>query len=184
MVAFGTSFYGFCGLLLSYLFARKYVESSYALLATLGIWAGEFTARIHVFQSVLVARSLGIHGARCFCGIGIARSPNRTLGQWILLGVISGLLVDVYFVNGVFLLIPLIESILGYREGPALKDGAAFLRQFGVQLLHFSMIFLVLLLPTLITRKIIFGGMFRFGAYSAIGMELACPFLAFRSFFF
>ncbi len=40
LVAFGTAFYGFCGLLLSYLLARKYVDSPYALLATLGIWVG------------------------------------------------------------------------------------------------------------------------------------------------
>ena len=40
LVAFGSAFYGFCGLLLSYLLARKYVNASWALLATLDIWIG------------------------------------------------------------------------------------------------------------------------------------------------
>ena len=40
LVAFGTAFYGFCGLLLSYLLARKFLDPSCALLATLGIWVG------------------------------------------------------------------------------------------------------------------------------------------------
>jgi hypothetical protein len=101
--------------------------------------------------------------------------PNRTLGQWLLLGLISGLLVDVYFVNGVFLLIPLVESIQSYVKFLRSKDGAAVLNQLGLNLLYLSA-FGMVILPTLITRKIIFGGMFRFGAYTVLPWNWRAPF--------
>jgi len=47
---------------------------------------------------------------------------SRTLFQWILLGLIAGLMVDVYFMNGVFLVLPLVESLLAYWNSLKAKD--------------------------------------------------------------
>jgi len=174
MVAFGTSFYGFCGLLLSYLFARKYVESSYALLATLGIW-GASSLPVYMYFNPFWSHAHSAFMVALFLWYWDRTQSNRTLSQWILLGVISGLLVDVYFVNGVFLLIPLIESILGFAKDLRSKDGAAFLRRFSVNL-AFLVTFVAFLLPTLITRRIIFGGMFRFGSYAELPWNWHAPF--------
>ncbi len=101
--------------------------------------------------------------------------PHRSWGEWLLLGVISGLLVDVYFVNGAFLLIPLVESILDYVRYARWKGGAAMLHQFAKNALYLAA-FLLLLLPTLITRKIVFGGMLRLGAYSVLPWNWHAPF--------
>jgi hypothetical protein len=101
--------------------------------------------------------------------------PNRTLGQWFLLGLISGLLVDVYFVNGVFLLIPLVESILIYVRDLRSKDGAAALHRFGENVLYLAA-FGIMILPTLITRQIVYGGMLQFGAYTVLPWNWRAPF--------
>jgi len=101
--------------------------------------------------------------------------PNRKLGQWLVLGLISGLLVDVYFVNGVFLLIPLVESIQGYVKDLRAKDGAGIRVRFILNLFYLA-VFGIAILPTLITRKIIFGGVLRFGAYTVLPWNWRAPF--------
>ena len=92
-----------------------------------------------------------------------------------MLGLISGLLVDVYFVNGVFLLIPFVESIQGYIREVRGKDGEGFLHRFGANLMYLVIIGIATL-PTFVTRKIIFGGMFRFGAYTILPWNWHAPF--------
>ena len=173
-VAFGTAFYGFCGLLLSYLFARKYVESSQALLATLSIWAAS-SLPVYMYFNPFWSHAHSAFMVALFLWYWDRTQSNRTLRQWILLGVISGLLVDVYFVNGVFLLIPLIESIHGFVKDLRSKDGATFVRRFSANL-AFLVTFVIFLLPTLITRRIVFGGMLRFGSYAALPWDWRAPF--------
>jgi hypothetical protein len=166
LVAFGTTFYGFCGLLLSYLLASKFLDPFWALLATLGIWAGS-SLPVYMYFNPFWSHAHSAFVVALFLWYWDRTRPNRTLGQWVLLGLISGFLVDVYFVNGVFLLIPLVESIQGYVGDLRSRDGAAALLRLGEDLLYLA-VFGIVILPTLITRKIIFGGMFRFGAYTAL----------------
>ena len=120
LVAFGTAFYGFCGLLLSYLLARKFLDPACALLATLGVWAGS-SLPVYMYFNPFWSHAHSAFVVALFLWYWDRTRPDRTVGQWLLLGLISGLLVDVYFVNGVFLLIPLVESIQGLRERPSSK---------------------------------------------------------------
>lgn len=174
LVAFGTAFYGFCGLLLSYLLARKYLDPSCAFLATLGIWAGS-SLPVYMYFNPFWSHAHSAFIAALFLWYWDRTRPNRTLGQWILLGLISGLLVDVYFVNGVLLAIPLVESIEGYVKDLQSKDRIAFLHRFGANLIYLAA-FGLLILPTLLTRKIIYGGMLRFGTYSVLPWNWRAPF--------
>jgi hypothetical protein len=174
LVAFGTAFYGFCGLLLSYLLTRKFLDPSWALLATLGIWAGS-SLPVYMYFNPFWSHAHSAFMVALFLWYWDHTRPDRTWGQWLLLGLISGLLVDVYFVNGVFLLIPFIESIQGYMKDLRSKNGAALLHQLAVNLLYLA-VFAIVILPTLITRKIIFGGMFRFGAYTILPWNWRAPF--------
>jgi hypothetical protein len=174
LVAFGTAFYGFCGLLLSYSLARKFLNPSWAFLATLGIWAGS-SLPVYMYFNPFWAHTHSAFVAALFLWYWDHTRPHRTLGQWVVLGMISGLLVDVYFVNGVFLLIPLVESILDYVKELRSRNGAAVLHLFGANLLYLAA-FAIVILPTLITRKIIFGGMFRFGTYAILPWDWRAPF--------
>jgi len=174
LVAFGSAFYGFCGLLLSYLLAQKFVDPLYAFLAAIGIWAGG-SLPVYMYFNPFWSHAHSAFVAALFLWYWDRTRPNRTLRQWLLLGLISGLLVDVYFVNGVFLLIPLVESILGYVEDIRSKDAVAIPHRLGKNLMYLAA-FGILILPTLITRKIIFGGLFRFGAYTVLPWNWHAPF--------
>jgi len=174
IVAFGTAFYGYCGLLLSYLLARKFVDPLWAFLATLGIWAGS-SLPVYMYFNPFWSHAHSAFVVALFLWYWEHTRPKRTFKQWLLLGLISGLLVDVYFVNGVFLGVPFIESICGYVEDLRSRDVAAALHTFGANLL-FLATFGIVVLPTLITRKIVFGGMLRFGAYTALPWNWRAPY--------
>lgn len=175
LVAFGTAFYGFCGLLFSYLLARKYLDASWALLGTLGIWAGS-SLPVYMYFNPFWSHAHSAFMVALFLWYWDRTRPNRTLGQWLVLGLISGLLADVYFVNGVFLLIPFVEAIQGYVQDLQRRGAAAsVLHRFGANLAYLAA-FVAVALPTLVTRKIIFGGMLQFGTYTVLPWNWHAPF--------
>jgi hypothetical protein len=174
LVAFGTAFYGFCGLLFSYLLAQKYLSSSSALLATLGIWAGS-SLPVYMYFNPFWSHAHSAFVVALFVWYWDHTRDIRTLRQWLILGLISGLLVDVYFVNGVFLLIPFVEAILDYVREIQFRDVRAIAKRFGAHLAYLACIG-IMLVPTLVTRKIIFGGMLRFGAYTLLPWNWHAPF--------
>jgi hypothetical protein len=174
LVAFGSAFYGFCGLLLSYLLARKYVNASWALLATLGIWFGS-SLPVYMYFNPFWAHAHSAFAVALFLWYWDRTSPNRTFGQWTLLGLFSGLMLNVYFPNGVFLLIPLVESLQNYVGDLRSNNRAAVFRQFGANLIYLAALG-ISILPTLITRKIIFGGFLRFGRYTTLPWNWRAPY--------
>ncbi len=182
LVAFGTAIYGFFGLLLSYMLAQKYVNASWALLATLSVWIGS-SLPVYMYFNPFWSHAHSAFAVALFLWYWDRTGPNRTVVQWLWLGVISGLMLNVYFPNGAFLLIPLVEAIQSYVGELRSKDGVAILRQFGANLI-FLVTLGISILPTLLTRKIIFGGMFRFGAYTAYRWDWRAPELVFRSLLF
>ena len=173
LVAFGSAFYGFCGLVLSYLLARKYVHASWALLATLGVWIGS-SLPVYMYFDPFWSHAHSAFAVALFLWYWDRTSPNRTFGQWLLLGLISGLMLNVYFPNGAFLLVPFVESVLTYVRSLRSNDRSAFLREFSANLI-FLFACGVSILPTLLTRKIVFGGMFRFGSYAALPWNWRAP---------
>jgi hypothetical protein len=99
---------------------------------------------------------------------------SRTFLQWILLGLISGLMLDVYFANGIFLILPLIESIVDYWDDWKAQEFREAASLFAA---NFAFLLTVILcfIPTLITRYIIFGSFFRFGTYSNLDWDWSAP---------
>jgi hypothetical protein len=171
--ACGTALYGFLGLLLSYLLARKYAGAESALLATLGIWSAS-SLPVYMYFNPFWSHAHSTFANALFLWYWDLTRPDRKIGQWLLLGLISGLMLDVYFVNGVFLLIPCVEAVQNYINALRSKDGAAVLRQFSANVL-FLITIGIAVLPTLITRRIIFGGMSKFGSYTALPWDWRAP---------
>ncbi len=85
------------------------------------------------------------------------------------LGLISGLVLDVHYLNVAVLTVPLLESLHGYWRAWSTpkRDWSVILRLFGANLLY-SLATVFAFLPTLITRKIIYGNPLSFG-YSEAG---------------
>src|SRR6266478_601461 len=112
-MACGTSFWGFLGLLLAFRLARQYAGDLWGSLATVAIWwASPLPVYMYFNPSWSHAHSAFV--VALFLWYWHKTLGARTLVQWILLGLISGLMVNVYYPNGVLLLIPMLEAIAWY----------------------------------------------------------------------
>jgi hypothetical protein len=171
-MALGTATYGFLGLLLSFSLARKYFGEQWAFLAALGIWWGS-SLPVYMYFNPAWSHAHSAFAVALFLWYWDRTRPARTTSQWLILGLISGLMVDIYFPNGVFLLLPLIESLVGYAA--YLKSQPQEARKLFLQNLFFVVTICFAFLPTVITRRIIFGGYFRFGAYSQLSWDWSAP---------
>ena len=169
-MALGTAFYGFLGLLFSFLLAKKYVRDRWAFLATMGIWFAT-SLPVYMYFNPAWSHAHSAFTVALFLWYWERTRGTRTIGQWVALGLISGLMIDVYFPNGVFLLLPLIEALLAHRASWRVEGWNSQRKLlFAETLFAVSLMFAVL--PTFITRWIVFGGLIKFGAYTAYGLDL------------
>ena len=156
-MALATTLYGFLGLWISYQLARKYFEDRWAFLATLGIWWGS-SLPVYMYFNPSWSHAHSAFVDSLFLWYWHRTREGRTVAQWILLGLISGLMVDVYYPNGVLLMIPLLEAMARYWQmwKAPWEVEKPLARLFLTHVMYFC-VFVLALLPTLITRKIIFG---------------------------
>jgi len=96
----------------------------------------------------------------------------RTLQQWLILGLIVGLMIEVYFPNAVFFLLILFapgatRNIMDSRTVPAPS------RPVGYTLCAVSA--LIALAPTFIIRTVLFGNPLALGAYGDHGWNWTAP---------
>jgi hypothetical protein len=173
-MAVGTAVYGFLGLFFSFLLASKYVGERWAFLATVGIWFAT-SLPVYMYFNPSWSHAHSAFVVALFLWYWDRTRPERSLGQWLLLGLIAGLMLDTYFPNGVFLLIPLVESVRSYFRSLRSGDVRPLRNLFGKNVL-FLVALIAAISPTLITRSIIFGSPFRFGAYGELPWNWSAPF--------
>jgi hypothetical protein len=161
IMALGTAFYGFMALLISFVLARRYVAERWAFLATVGIWFGS-SLPVYMYFNPSWSHAQSAFTVALFVWYWMRTRGARSEVQWAILGLLGGLMLDVYYVTAVVLLLPFLESITGYSS--ALRGNArrAF---FGMLLKNviFSGTLLVAFFPTLIAKKIVYGSYFDFG---------------------
>jgi hypothetical protein len=172
-MSLATAIYGFFGLLFSYFLARKYIEDRWAFIATVGIWWAS-SLPVYMYFNPAWSHAHSAFAVALFLWYWDRTRVSRSTLQWILLGLLAGLMIDVYFPNGVFLLLPLFESIFAYWRSWKAKNTPA-LGQFFLQNVIFSLAAILAFLPTLVTRAIIFGGPFRFGSYTVLPWDWSAP---------
>jgi hypothetical protein len=162
-MACATAFYGFLGLWLSFRLARNYFAERWALLATLGIWwASSLPAYMYFNPSWSHAHSA--FAVALFLFYWHRTRGERTSTEWAVLGLLSGLLVDVYYPNGALLLIPLLEGLQRYwQDWKSPEHGGGAIPRLLLRHVVYVSAFLIALLPTLVSRRIIFGSPFRTG---------------------
>jgi hypothetical protein len=166
----GTALYGFLSLLFSFAMARKFVEERWAFLATVGIWAAS-SLPVYMYFNPSWSHAHSAFVVALFLWFWERTRPRRTLRQWIVLGLIGGMMLNTYFPNVVFLLVPLVESLRSYFRFRTRDD-------FARQLAHnvaFAVSLIIAFTPTLATRLIIFGGLFRFGSYGQQAWDWTAP---------
>jgi hypothetical protein len=167
-----TALAGFVALFISFRLARKYFPERWAFLATLGIW---FASSLPVYMYLNPSWS---HAQSAFVVALFLWYWERTLGarglkQWLLLGLIGGLMMDMYYPNVLFLLALVVEFLFWVRsERPrATMDMKRALSGYAL----FAIALIVAFLPTLITRRIIYGSLFATGYTETSSWRLNHP---------
>jgi hypothetical protein len=173
-----SAFAGFLGLYFSFLLARKYVSEGWAFLATIGIWfAGSIAIYMYFNPSWSHAHSAFV--AALFFWYWDRTRGTRALSQWIILGLISALMVNMYYMNAVLLLAPALEVLWLFRKSlgeAAAERKAMYFSLFG-RLSAFALVLVLGLLPTLISRKIIYGSAFATGYFPLHSWNWTSPVL-------
>lgn len=160
-VAVGTFVYGFLALWISFLVARKYVLERWAFLATLGIWlASAFP--FYIYAEPSLAHVHASFTAALFVWYWDRSRSGRTWKQWLVLGAIGGLMFETYYPSGLMLLLPGIEIARSWwttlRDKQRAGIGSLLLQNF-----VFAVAMFVVLIPTFITKKVIYGSYFHSG---------------------
>ena len=154
-MALGTALYGFLALMISFVLARRYIAERWAFLATLGIWFAS-SLPVYMYFNPSWSHAHSAFMVALFLWYWIRTRSARTWVQWIVLGMVGGLMMDVYYVSGVLLLIPLLESLQGYwnaRKGGGMPAMAPLF----IGNVIFAIALVVGFLPTLVTKRIIYG---------------------------
>lgn len=162
-MALATALYGFLGMWLSFRLACRYVKERWALLATVGIWFAS-SLPVYMYFNPSWSHAQSVFMVAVFMWYWLDTRPGRTWGQWVVLGLISGLLLDVYYANIAILMIPLAESIVLYwdnwrRPGHEWRAN----RRLFIANVTYCVATVVAFLPTLVTRQIIYGHPLEFG---------------------
>jgi len=162
-LALATAAYGFAGLCLAFALARKYVEEKWAFLATVGIWFAS-SLPVYMYFNPSWSHAHSVFGVALFLWYWDRTRGERTPRQWVVLGVLAGLMIDIYYVNGIVLLVPALEARAGYAQVLRLpmRRAATLGRLFAAHVL-FVAATLIALLPTFVTRKIIYGSPWKTG---------------------
>jgi hypothetical protein len=165
-MAFGTGLYGFLGLFLSFRLARKYVGLPWSFVATIAIWwASSLPVYMYFNPSWSHAHSAFV--IALFLWYWDATREHRSLAQWLVLGVIVGLMLDVYYANLMIVSVLIVEAAGQYleifRSGRSVASSSLTLF---TRHLFFSCVVCVVMLPTFVSRWIVYGGPFKTGYLS------------------
>jgi hypothetical protein len=171
-MAFGTALYGFLGLLLSSRLATHYVDQRWALLATIAIWWSS-SLPVYMYFNPSWSHAHSAFAVALFLWYWQETRDRRTTRQWCILGVVGGLMLNVYYANATILVVLVVEAgrqyFTAFGEDSTLTQsrGQAPSEVSTVQLLAnhllFNLIVLVCLLPTFVSRHVIYGSAFDSG---------------------
>ena len=160
-MALGTAVYGFLALAISFALARKYVEERWAFLATLGIWFAS-SLPVYMYFNPSWSHAQSAFTVALFIWFWARTRGARTSLQWLILGAVGGLMMDVYYLSVLLLLLPVLESLARYwnmRKDATMATTGLLLSENAI----FAAMVFAAFLPTLITKKIIYGSYTHFG---------------------
>jgi len=159
-MALGTAFYGFLALFLAFRIARKFVSDRCALFATLAIWGGSSLA-VYMYFNPSWSHAHSAFIVAVFFAYWLHTRDQRSVPQWIILGAIAGLMLDVYYANAMLLVLLVLEALLALRD--AIQHRASSIPALLARYLLFSVTLFICFLPTLLSKKIVYGSLFESG---------------------
>jgi hypothetical protein len=160
-MALATALYGFLALWISFRLARKYISERWAFLATLGIWFAS-SLPVYMYFNPSWSHAHAAFVVALFMWYWDRTGGARTWAQWLCLGLVGGLMLDVYYMNVVMLLLPLLESVSSYWHAVR-RTGSEDVGLLFAKNLIFSCAVFAAFFPTLIAKKIIYGSYLKLG---------------------
>lgn len=159
-----TALAGFAGLFISFQLVRKYVPERWAFAATVGIWFAS-SLPVYMYFNPSWSHAQSAFVVALFLWYWDRTYGTRSLSQWFLLGLIAGLMLDMYYPNAIFLFVLLIDLASG--TVPLLRTkGALTITSRRLPIGEYALFIGALVLvfsPTLWTRRIIYGHFFATG---------------------
>src|SRR5439155_10318746 len=114
-MAFATMLYGFFALLLSYRVACRFVTERWALFATIAIWwASSLPVYMYFNPSWSHAHSAFV--VALLVWYWLRTREVRTGRQWMVLALIDGLMLNIYYPNAIVLAVMIPEAFSEYRK--------------------------------------------------------------------
>jgi hypothetical protein len=162
-MALATACYGFLSLLLTFRISKKYFAAPWPFFATVTIWMAS-SLPIYMYFNPSWSHALSAFSVALFLWYWERTKLQRTRGQWAILGLTAGLMGNVYYPNVILLIFPVLEVLtLWRRNKKELIRASVPIREMVTRCVLFVVFCFVALLPTLITRRIIYGGLFETG---------------------
>ncbi|HEY4817428.1 MAG TPA: hypothetical protein VIH67_08350, partial [Candidatus Acidoferrum sp.] len=162
-MAAGTAFWAFLGLLLAFRLARQYAGNLWAFLATVAIWWAS-SLPVYMYFNPSWSHAHSAFAVSLFVFYWHQTRERRTLRQWLVLALIAGVMLNVYYANAMLLMILVVEALREYaaalRRG---SDGGIAFTQLLAKHFLFVAVTLLCLLPTFVTRYIVYGSPFESG---------------------
>lgn len=165
-MAIATAVYAFAGLLFSFRLARKYIDETCSLLATIGIWWAS-SLPVYMYFNPSWSHAHSAFAVALFLWYWDVTREARTTREWALLGVITGLMLNIYYPNLMVLAVLVVEAIRQYAAAFGKKEETEPTPQ-QLLLKHFvfGAVAVICLAPTFITRAIVYGSPFASGYVS------------------
>jgi hypothetical protein len=166
-MALATVIYGFLGLLLAFRLAREYVEERWALLATLSIWWAS-SLPVYMYFNPSWSHAHSSFAVALFLWYWHETRSSRSLSQWLILAAITGLMLNVYYPNAMVLAVLAIEALRQYYlvfrpDSSTPPNSTPHVPELLLRHSLFATVVLICLLPTFITRYLIYGSPFESG---------------------
>jgi hypothetical protein len=160
-MALATALYGFLALWISFRLAQEYVPERWAFLGTLAIWFAS-SLPVYMYFNPSWSHAHSAFTVALFVWYWHRTRAARSNGQWAILGALGGLMMNVYYVNALVLLFPLLETLTAFW-GARRTAGPARVVPLLFNNILFAIVVFIAFLPTFVTKKIIYGSYLNFG---------------------
>ena len=161
-MALGTFLCGFLALLLSYRIACRFVAERWALLATVAVWWGS-SLPVYMYFNPSWSHAHSAFAVALFFWYWLRTREFRSRSQWLILALIAGLAVNVYYPNLLVLVALIPEALAAYYAAWKRNSDAPGFAQLLTNHFLFCAVALTALLPTFLTKYAIYGGPFDSG---------------------
>lgn len=161
-MALGTFLCGFFALLISCRIACRFAAERWAVLATIAIWWGS-SLPVYMYFNPSWSHAHSAFTVALFFWYWLRTREFRTTSQWFVLALMAGLALNVYYPNAIVLMVLVPDALAAYRAAWNKDQEAPRVTQLLARHLLFCIVTLVALLPTFLTKYVVYGGLFETG---------------------